>query len=166
MAICMPHSIRFLSIACLFALSAQVSAIQTLALPVYSQGYDPVRDPFSDGIEALRLAKETQRRVLIEVGGDWCSWCHALDRFLHEHPAVNQRLHAAFVLLKVNVDETNDNAEFLATFPGVLGYPHMYITDSDGVILFSQDTVGFLQEGKYSEQHLQTFIDRWSIKHE
>ncbi|MEN8177599.1 MAG: hypothetical protein ABFS39_03170 [Pseudomonadota bacterium] len=69
-------------------------------------------------------------------------------------------------MLKVNVDETNDNAEFLAAFPRVLGYPHMFITDSDGVILFSQDTVGFLQEGQYSEQHIQTFIDRWNIEHE
>lgn len=166
MVICMIHSIRFLSVVCLFALSTQVNAIQTLVIPVYSQGYDPARDPFSDGREALHLAKETQRRVLIEVGGDWCSWCHILDRFLHEHPAVSKRLHAAFVVLKVNVDETNDNAEFLAAFPAVLGYPHLYITDSDGVILISRDTVGFLQEGKYSAQHLQTFIDRWSIKHE
>lgn len=157
---------RFPGFVCLCILAVQVSASQALVLPAYSQGYDPGRDPFADGREALRLAKDTRRRVLIEVGGDWCSWCHVLDRFLGEHPSLYARLHDTFVLLKVNVDETNDNAEFLSVFPKALGYPHMYITDNEGAVLFSQDTAEFLHNGKYSEQRFQLFLDRWSIEHE
>jgi len=147
-------------------LGLQAHAAQTLVLPGYSRGYDPARDPFADGEAALVLARDSNRKVLIEVGGEWCSWCHVLDRFLREHPAVRSRLHATFVVLKVNVDETNANAEFLSAFPRVLGYPHMYITDSEGTILFSQDTARFLQDGRYSEQRLQTFIDYWSSQHD
>ena len=139
---------------------------QTQPLPVYSQGYDPARDPFADGRNALQLARATQRLVLVEVGGDWCRWCHVLDRFLSEHAALRTRLHDTFVLLKVSVDERNDNAEFLSVFPRALGYPHMYITGADGSILHSQDTAEFLQDGRYSERRFQRFLDRWSRQHE
>jgi len=155
---------RFLSVICLCVLGVRVLA--SPVLPAYSQGYDPVRDPFADGRAALQLAKDTQRKVLIEVGGDWCSWCHVLDRFLNEHPGLRTRMHRTFVLLKVNVDEANGNSDFLAVFPRPLGYPHMYITDIDGTILFSQDTAEFLQDGRYSEQRFRAFLDRWSLKYE
>ena len=160
----MLYSMRFLGIILLCVLSVQAHA--SPALPAYSEGYDPARNPFADGRAALQLARDTQRQVLIEVGGDWCSWCHVLDRFLNEYPALQIRLHQTFVLLKVNVDEANGNAEFLAAFPRPLGYPHMYITDTDGTILFSQDTGEFLQDGKYSEQHFRTFLERWSPGYE
>ena len=138
-----------------------VQAGESTALPVYSQRYDPARDPFPDGIAALQLAKQTNRRVLIEIGGDWCSWCVAFDRFLDEHPLVRVRLHDTFVVLKVNFSEQNDNAEFLETFPDIRGYPHMFISESDGSIVHSQDTTEFLNEGKYLEQLVMQFLERW-----
>lgn len=135
-------------------------------LPAYSVGYDPARDPFADGRDALQLARETGRMVLIEVGGDWCSWCHVLDRFLNRHSAIRAKLHEKFVVLKVNVDDSNDNAEFLAAFPPAMGYPHMYITRNDGSIVHSQDTAEFLHHGKYSQQHFLKFLERWSKPNE
>jgi thiol:disulfide interchange protein len=163
-ASCMQHPTRFLYVICLCTLGIRVLA--SPVLPAYSEAYDPARDPFADGRAALQLARVTQRKVLIEVGGNWCSWCHLLDRFLSKHPALRTRLHQTFVLLKVNVDEVNGNSEFLKVFPRPLGYPHMYITDADGIVLFSQDTAEFLQDGKYSEQRLRVFLDRWSRKNE
>ncbi len=135
-------------------------------LPVYSRVYDEKRNPNADGLEALKLAKETHRLVLIEVGGDWCSWCHIMDRFIKEHPNVESRLHQTFVVLKVNISDVNDNAEFMAAFPSARGYPHMYITDSSGSILFSQDTAEFRENKQYSEKRFMSFFDRWQIKHE
>lgn len=159
-------SMRLVGVIYLCVLAVQVHAAPVQLLPAYSEGYNPARDPFADGRAALQLARDTQRKVLIEVGGDWCSWCHILDRFLNEHPALHTRLHQTFVVLKVNVDDANDNSEFLAVFPRPLGYPHMYITDTDGTILYSQDTAEFLQDGRYSEQRFGAFLDRWRLQHE
>ena len=133
------------------------------ALPPYSQEYDPARDPFADGRAALKLAQETNRRVLIEVGGDWCRWCHVLTKFLAENQQLREQLHRHFVILKVNVSEANDNAEFMAGFPKPLGYPHMYITEDDGSIIFSKDTADLQENSRYSVQRFQQFIDKWKL---
>ncbi len=133
-------------------------------LPVYSTVYDTNRDPNDDGRDALKLARQTNRKVLIEVGGDWCSWCHIMDRFIKDHPNVESRLHETFVVLKVSIDEENDNAEFMSAFPPVKGYPHMYITDNRGNILYSQDTTIFWENDEYSEKRFMDFFDRWQNK--
>ncbi len=131
-------------------------------LPAYSKAYDSARDPIADGIEALKLARDTNRLVLIEVGGDWCRWCLVLDHFLKKYPALNQQLHNTFVLLKVNVEDSNSHPKFFKPFPSAKGYPHMYITDNKGSILHSQDTAQFLHKGKYSVKQFTAFIEHWS----
>ena len=141
-------------------------AASQLNLPLYSTVYDTSRNPNADGRAALMLAKDTHRKVLIEVGGDWCSWCHILDRFIKGHPKLESRLHETFVVLKVNVSDVNDNAEFMASLPPALGYPHMYITDNNGDVLHSQDTAEFLVNKKYSETRFMTFLDHWQSAHE
>jgi thioredoxin-related protein len=135
-------------------------------LPTYSRIYDASRNPNADGRDALKLAKETQRKVLIEVGGDWCSWCHVLDRFIKNNPDVEKRLHEMFVVLKVNISDANDNAEFVSGFPAAKGYPHMYITDSKGTILYSQDTSYFRENKKYSKQRFMAFFEHWENSNE
>ena len=134
------------------------------SLPEYSLHYDPKRDPYQDGHAAVTLAEATNRRVLIEVGGNWCSWCHVLDRFLEQNPDINQKLHQTFVILKVNVSDRNDNGKFLAAFPKPLGYPHMYIAEKNGNILLSKDTADFLSNGNYSRQQFLDFFSQWAIE--
>jgi len=136
----------------------------TEPLPTYSTGYDPQRDPFADGYAAIKLATKSQRRILIEVGGNWCSWCHRLDYFLEQNPDIKARLQQTFVMLKVNVSEENDNHKFLSVFPKPLGYPHMYVSDSDGSVLWSKDTGEFLVNGQYARQKFIEFFDRWQKK--
>jgi len=145
----------------LYLLPLFLSAQSTL--PAYSLDYDPVRDPFADGRAALKLAQDTNRRVLIEVGGDWCRWCHVLDKFLSENQQIREQLHRHFVILKVNVSEANDNAEFMAGFPKPRGYPHIYITEADGSIIFSKDTAELQENAYYSAQRFQQFIDKWKL---
>ena len=132
-------------------------------LPAYSITYDPARNALQDGRDAIALAKATNRRVLIEVGGDWCKWCHVLDRFLNNNVDIKKQLHQNFVLLKVNVSDENGNGEFLKAFPRVIGYPHIFVTDSDGNILSSNDIGEFYEEGAYSAKRFKIFFKRWAI---
>lgn len=161
----MNHSKRHVGLSLAFSLLTlfSLNTLAANALPEYSTAYDPARDPFKDGADAVKRAKESNRRVLIEVGGEWCKWCHVLDDFLDKNPDIKQRLHETFVMLKVNVSDTNDNSQFLKAFPAPLGYPHMYVTESNGDILKSKDTADFLIKGQYSRNQFSSFFNRWSI---
>jgi len=145
-----------------FLFAGGIASLPAEPLPGYSRGYDPARDPFEDGKHAVSLATATQRHILIEVGGDWCSWCLKLDRFLKANRDIEAGLHQTFVLLKVNVSEENDNAEFLSAFPRILGYPHMFVADSEGKVLHSQDPAEFLEQGEYSRTRFLRFLETWS----
>ncbi len=160
----MKNLILIISLAFSFNLQASPASSLAEALPPYSQVYDPERDAFADGAAAIQLASQTKRRILIELGGDWCKWCHEMERFFNANPDIKQRLHDTFVMLKINVSDANDNAAFLKAFPKPLGYPHMYVSDANGQVLWSQDTAEFLAGGQYSREAFLAFFNRWQLQ--
>ncbi len=124
--------------------------------------YDPQRDPAQDLAQVLTQTRTSGKRILIEVGGDWCTWCHALDRYIHDNEAVSEALRANFVVLKVNYSEENTNESFLSQYPEIPGYPHIFVLESTGELLHSQNT-GDLEEGKsYSNEAFLSFLNKWS----
>jgi len=139
------------------------SNIASPSLPTYSKVYDDTRDPFQDATAALALAKETNRQVLIEIGGNWCSWCHKMDDFLAKNPDVYQALHSQYVLLKINVSDSNDNHDFMQSLPPVLGYPHMYVSTAQGKMILSKDTAELLIDNNYSKTQWLSFLSQWSV---
>lgn len=124
--------------------------------------YDPARNADKDLRDAIIEAQRTGRRILLEVGGDWCKWCHILDRFFAEHPDVVKLREAGFLMVKINFSEENLNKEFLDRFPPVAGYPHFFVLESSGKLLHSQDT-GKLEEGEgYNLKKFSSFLEEWS----
>lgn len=133
-------------------------------LPEYSKVYDDTRDPFKDASSALVLAQETDRNVLIEVGGNWCTWCHKMDAFLLANPKVYHALHSKYVLLKINVSDSNENDDFMKALPPVLGYPHMYVSAATGKMLLSKDTAELQDNSGYSTTYWLEFLKKWQNK--
>jgi thiol:disulfide interchange protein len=133
-------------------------------LPLYSTVYDDQRDPFKDANAALTLAKETNRNVLIEIGGNWCTWCHKMDAFLLKNPKVYQSLHSKYVLLKISVSDSNENDDFMKALPPVLGYPHMYVSTAGGKMLLSKDTAELQDNNGYSSEYWLDFLQQWQLK--
>jgi thioredoxin-related protein len=132
-------------------------------LPTYSKIYDDQRDPFKDAAAAIALAKETNRQVLIEIGGNWCSWCHKMDSFLAKNPDVYDALHSQYVLLKISVSDSNENDAFMKSLPPVLGYPHMYVSTAQGKMILSKDTAELLDGNNYSKSQWLNFLSDWSV---
>ncbi len=133
-------------------------------LPLFSKVYDDKRDPFKDAQAAITLAQQTNRNVLIEIGGNWCTWCHKMDAFLEKHPKIYQALHNNYVLLKVSVSDSNENEAFMKSLPPVQGYPHMYVSTSTGQMLLSKDTAELLDNLEYSETYWLSFLAKWQVK--
>lgn len=137
--------------------------------PVWSQKFDPARDPAADLQAALAQAKAQGKRVLIDVGGDWCIWCKLLDATFEKETALASQRDASFVTLKVHYDsKQNQNAAFLSQYPKVAGYPHLFVLDANGKLLHSQDT-GALElpadQGKgHDVAKIRAFLTEWAPK--
>ncbi len=127
----------------------------------YNGKYDPARDSFADLEAAKKDAQASGKLILVEFGGEWCVWCHRIEKFILGNPEINNGIDEVFVFLKVNVSDDNKNNKFVSQFPEVKGYPFFVITDSNGVVIGTQNT-GHLEEGKgYSTEKFKAFIAKW-----
>jgi thiol:disulfide interchange protein len=124
--------------------------------------YDSSRDPFSDLEMAIERAQRESKRILLDVGGTWCVWCSILDTFIAEHPAVAEKLREGFLIMKVNWSPDNQNRSFLSSYPEILGYPHIYVLESDGSLLHSQNTAELESGSSYSEEAVLRFLEQWT----
>jgi thioredoxin-related protein len=136
------------------------AAGQSKYIPVTS--YDPKRDAAQDIDDAIKEAARTNKRILLAVGGKWCSWCHTLDSFFETHPELLALRDKNFVTVKINFSEENQNTAVLARYDPISAYPHLFVLERDGKLLRSQET-GILESGKsYDLEKLTAFITKWS----
>ena len=133
-----------------------------LAAAPGSLGYDPAADPAEGLGIAVTRAQTEGKRILVVVGGEWCSWCHILDRFVKGNDTIHDLWDGTYVTLKVHWDPEQPNEAFLGQYPGIEGYPHIFVLESDGGLLHSQNT-GELEEGDgYSTDRVAAFLERWA----
>ncbi|HMB24246.1 MAG: thioredoxin family protein [Chloroflexota bacterium] len=142
---------------------------ETLDLPELQNSalvdfYDPAREPAEDLKQAILIAQHENKRIILELGGDWCIWCKHMDDFYAAHSDLLQFRAEHYVLVKVNVSEENMNETFLSQFPEAAGYPHIYILDRDGTLLHSQNT-GDLEDGadSYVLDVFMAFLQKWAL---
>src|SRR5882757_2414494 len=144
----------------LFLAGAPQIAGQSKYIPVTR--YDPKRDAAQDVQDAIKEAQRAHKRILLEVGGNWCSWCHTLDNFFEAHPDLVQLRDQNFVTLKINFSEENENKEVLSRYGSIESYPHVLVLDAEGKLLLSKET-GALESGKsYNLEKLTSFLNEWA----
>jgi thioredoxin-related protein len=158
-----------LQVILLFHSSLAKQAADSGKLPAAEQvqKFDPARDVKKDMQEAVTRAQKTHRRILLDVGGEWCIWCHRLDSLFLRNKDLTVYLHRHYIVVKVNVSKENMNQEFLANYPKVAGYPHFFVLDSKGTLLHSQDT-GDLEYPKnypvkgHDKKKVFAFLKKWA----
>ncbi|HEY1329746.1 MAG TPA: thioredoxin family protein [Casimicrobiaceae bacterium] len=124
--------------------------------------FDPSRDAAADVAQAVATAKAQGKRVLVDVGGEWCSWCHIMDRYFESDGEARALRDRGFVLVKVNYSKANPNTAFLSRWPKIKGYPHLFVLGPDGALLHSQDT-SELEAGRgYDRARMLAFLREWS----
>ncbi len=124
--------------------------------------YDPKRDAAQDIQDAVKEAQRAHKRILLEVGGEWCSWCHTLDRFFETHAELIQLRDKNFVTVKINFSEENPNKDVLSRYEAIPGYPHIFVLDSDGKLLWSENTSILEREKSYDLERLTVFLTNWA----
>jgi Thioredoxin-like len=134
---------------------------QTGVKPPSKSGYDPKHNPANDLKEAVATATQAHKRILLEVGGDWCIWCTYLDKFYADHPDLQAFRDSNFITLKVNMSSENGNREFLSQYPRIPGYPHIFVLDADGQLLQSESAEELQKGNIYNVDKVRNFLTQW-----
>ena len=152
-----------------------VLAAATCSLPVSAAdgpanvSRPPIYDENADGgkqiVEALSVAKKENKRVLLQFGANWCSWCHKLHNLFKSDEAIAAKLKEAYVVVLVDVNKGhNDEINKRYGNPMRFGLPVLVILDADGSALTTQDT-GKLEEGNHhNPKKVLAFLNQWARK--
>jgi thiol:disulfide interchange protein len=143
-----------------FALLAFALSAAALDLP---QKFDPARDPAKDVAAAAAAAKAQGKHVLVDVGGEWCVWCHIMDDFIAANADVRAAVEAGYIIVKVNWSPQNKNEAFLSAFPKINGYPHLFVLDGNGKLVHSQETDVLEQGRSYDKAKFLAFLRKWAL---
>jgi thioredoxin-related protein len=124
--------------------------------------YDPRRDAEKDIKDAVTEAQKSGKRILLEVGGEWCSWCHILDKYFQDNPRLTELRDRNFLTVKINFSPENDNDALLKKYPKIPGYPHVFVLEKDGKLLHSQGTSELEQGQSYNLDRFTAFLKKWA----
>ena len=127
--------------------------------------FDPSRDPAKDLQAAINQAETEHKNILMDVGGNWCSWCMLLDRTLHEDAQLRGLLDKNYVVIHVNFSKDNENKDFLQKYPPPKGYPALYVLSSQGRLLKAETDTSELEgdhklSGGYNKDALKSFLEK------
>jgi thioredoxin-related protein len=126
--------------------------------------YHPEADAEKDIAAAVTKAKAEHKYVMLQGGGNWCSWCIEFARFVKADPKIDSVMNASFVWYHLNYSKENENKKVLARYdyPQRFGYPVFIILNEKGERIHTQNSE-YLEEGKsYNKNKVQAFLEMWS----
>jgi thiol:disulfide interchange protein len=124
--------------------------------------FDPSRNARKDIADAVAKAQKTHQRILLDIGGEWCIWCHRLDDYFAQNAELDKLREANFIWLKINFSPENENRELLSAYPKIPGYPHIFVLDENGHLLHSQNTGELEADKSYDLKKMAAFLRKWS----
>ncbi len=90
--------------------------------------------------EGTAEAKETGKKMMIDVYTDWCGWCKKMDKDTYSDGGIADYLNQKYVAIKINAESSGTleyrgklytERELAAAF-GVNGYPSIIFLTRDG----------------------------------
>ena len=102
--------------------------------------HNPV-DWYPWGEEALALAKEEDRPIMLSIGYSACHWCHVMEHESFEDPAIAKIMNENFVSIKVDREERPDldsiYMQAVVASTGRGGWPMTVFLTPDGKPFYS-----------------------------
>jgi len=164
-------TIRILSASVLslaFALAAQagppaprlgpVELVQPLPSP-----YDSSADANAAVEQALARAQATGKRVLIDLGGNWCPDCRVFAAVM-QLPEVRQFVGRHFEVVLVDVGRFTNNLDIPARFgvDKVAAVPMVLILSPQGRLLNADDLVALSDARAMTPQAVLDWLAKWA----
>lgn len=124
--------------------------------------YDEKADAKAQIADAVARARRENRRVLIQWGGNWCSWCLLLHDCFQSDANLAQTLRNDYDVVLIDINRNRDLAGTYGAVPRGSGVPFLTILDSAGKVLINQPTEPFetKKEGKngHDPRKLREFL--------
>ena len=126
--------------------------------------YPDVSRAQADLDAALKTAAQSNKRVIVDFGGNWCGDCKVLDINLRK-PENAALLQKHYVLVHVNVGEKgiDQNLDLGQRYgiPLKKGVPALAVLESDGKLLYSQKNGEFESMRKMDPKSVNDFLVQW-----
>lgn len=127
--------------------------------------YSPEANATKDIAAALKKAAAEKKYVLLQTGGNWCSWCIEFARFAKEDAQIDSILNSSFVWYHLNYSKENKNEALLAKygFPQRFGFPVFIVLNAKGERIHTQSSE-YLEDGKksYDQKKVMGFLTAWT----
>jgi thiol:disulfide interchange protein len=122
--------------------------------------YPAIEQAHADVDAALKLARRTHKRVILDFGADWCGDCQVLDIYFHQSPNV-ELLDKYFIEVKVNIGREDANLDIAHKYGvPVHGVPALAVVRGDGSVVVSQDKE-FSDMRYMQSSSLTEFLNKW-----
>ncbi|QES88216.1 thioredoxin family protein [Rhizosphaericola mali] len=149
-----------------------VILFQTVGLAAIAQTqkvlvYHPEADAKADIQKAEELAKKENKNILIQIGGNWCSWCLAFNNLTNTDTAIHNYLNKNYEIVHLNYSKENKNLPILAElgYPQRFGFPVFVVLDKNGHRLNTENS-SYLETGDGKVGHdpkkVFAFLKDWS----
>ncbi len=133
-------------------------------LDVPEAPFDDSADADRDVARAFYEARIWNKRVLIDLGANWCADCRILSGLM-DLPEVARFLDAHYVVVSVDVGRFNRNLQIPAHFGIALreeGVPCVIIADPDGRLVNVKHTAAFVDTRRLRPQDIVGWLAWWA----
>lgn len=126
--------------------------------------YNPYANAILDIEKATSLAKAENKHVLIQAGGNWCTWCIRFNRYATMDKQIDSILRADFVVYHLNFSPENKNELVFKKyeFPERFGFPVFLVLDANGRRLHTQNSAYLEGVKTYDRKKIVEFLQQWT----
>jgi len=141
-----------------------VTAAENLPTPL-PYPYDENADAMADVDAALARARESGKRVLIDLGGNWCPWCRILSGVM-DLPEMKPFIETHFEVVMIDISSAQGRIDRNLEVPQrfgvgeIAGVPWMIVLESDGALLHSSYEV--TDENHEQPQEMADWLASWA----
>jgi thioredoxin-related protein len=153
-------NILFLIVACAFSVTVRGQPKTKVNL------YNPKADAAKELDSVIALAQKEHKQVIVQIGGNWCSWCVKLHNFIEANGDLKRAITMDYITYKLNYSVDNTNKALLEKYkhPERFGFPVLLVLDGEGNLLHTQDS-SLLEKGEgYDKERLFQFVKGWTTR--
>ena len=144
-------------------LKSPIAVMEQLPV-VLMQPYDENANANKAVAAAFERAKKSHKRVLIDLGGNWCVDCVVLANFV-EQPSVKKFVAARYEWVAVDVGRFDRNLQVPARFGltnRLTGVPTIIVADADGKQLNKNDVFVLADARSMTPQAVADYLAKYA----